>query len=221
MSSLISNLAYFIKDNNLQQVDKLLSNSTKSQIKITRGDERFHNSDGSNFWWNFMGRNNWIRQGNLFRHQVTAKRGFYRLKRDLGIDETTNQLLTFIPKSIESGNYKETKCLIKEVEDRIDLSEKKLLEIISSQYRELKTSCKKSDTLSYNIFGLSPEKHENLDDWLDFRKQITTQFDGIDELTKDIDEIYPLRHPINIVDYILIIREIIEGSPHKDLNSIR
>lgn len=221
MSKIINNLAYFMKDNNLQQVDKLLTNSTKAQIKITRGDERFDNSDGSNFWWNFLGSNNWVRQGNLFRHQVSVKRGFYRLKRDLGIDKTTNQLITFIPKSIENGNYKETKCLIKEVENRIDLTEEKFLEIISSQYKELKTSCKKSDILSDNITELSPDKHQNFDDWLDFRKQITIHFDGIDELTKDIDEIYPFRHPINIVDYILIIREIIEGLPHTDLNSIR
>lgn len=221
MSKIINNLAYFMKDGNLQQVDKLLTNYTKSQVEFNRSDERFDNSNVSNILWNLLGRNDWVRPGNIFKRQVSIKSGFYKLKKDLGIDETTNQLLTFIPKSIENGNYKETKCLFKEVEDRIDLSEKKFLEIISSQYRELKTSCKKSDTLPYNIFGLSPEKHESLDDWLDFRKQITMQFDGIDELTKDIDEIYPLRHPINIVDYILIIREIIEGSPHKDLNSIR
>ena len=223
MSKILDNIIDFISNNNIEiHVDR------EYNLKSPPTSEKLFNTPFEDFasqpeelifrTTHFLANLFSGKDGKMWSDQINPATAFISLNRDLGLDETTQKLFRLLKNSIKDENYKEAGNLKREIESRTNISSNSLQKIIDDLYEDLRLGMVKSNITPNTFINTSPGKTGSLGGWYNFRISLRKEFENVSQLDNDISDTFPLIHPINITDYILIIKEIMEGKPYRDPN---
>jgi len=225
MNKILDNIIDFINNNNIEIHVDYEYNS-----KPTPTSEKLFNTSSENYRFgpdieklvysalHYVSNIYSGKDGKLWSDQITPATAFVNLTIDLGLDETTNKLFRLLVQSVKDENYKGASNLKKEIESRTNISSNNLQKIIDDSYEELRLGIVKSNITPNTFINTSPGKTGSLGEWYNFRTSLRKEFENVSQLDNDISNTIPLVHPINVTDYILIIKEIMEGKPYRDPN---